>query len=166
MSIKSEQTKLIIKDKLLNIWYGFWKAIGKLFSKPYNYIYDKRVKKWSDPNNYNKIKLLKIINKRMVKTLMYNEIYLVDSNDTYHSEYSDIDLPFHFMYYSKNKYMTRYINYAYRNDKDINWCEFIIENLDHVEVECVKGKDVISRWSHDYNRYENTNVYIIKLKED
>lgn len=166
MSIKSEQTKLIIKDKLLNIWYEFWKIIGKLLSKPYNYIYDKRVKKWSDPNNYNKTKLLKIIKKRMVKTLMYTRIYLVDSNDTYHDEYSDIDLPYYFMDHSKNKYMTKYRQYAFRNDKDTNWCEFIIKNLDHVDVECVKGKDVITRWSYDYNRYENTNVYIIKLKED
>ena len=166
MSIKSEQTKLIIKDKLLNIWYGFWKVIDKLLSKPYNYIYDKRVKKWSDPNSYSKIKLLKIIKKRMAETLMCTNIYLVDSRDTYHDEYSDIDLPYYFMDHSKNKYMTRYRTYAYRNDKYISWCKFIIKNLDNVEIECVKGKDVIGRWSHDYNRYENTDIYIIKLKED
>lgn len=167
MSIKSEQTKLIIKDKLLNIWYGFWKVIGKLLSRPYNYIHNKNIKRWSDANNYNKMRLLKIIKKRIARRLMYTDIYLVDSNEEFHDSYnSDIDLPYEFMEYTNSKYMEKYRRYAYKNDKDINWCEFIIENLDNVDIKCIKGKDVISRWSHDYNRYENTNIYIIKLKEN
>lgn len=166
MSIKSEQTKLIIKRKLLNTWYGFWNIIGKLLSKPYNYIHNENVKRWSNPNNYNKIRLRKIIIKEIAHALMYSDIYLIDSNDIFHDEDSGFDLPYEFMEHNNSKYMNRYRRYAYKHDKCINWCEFIIENLDNVEVECVKGKDVISRWSHDYNRYENTDVYIIKLKED
>lgn len=167
MSIKSEQTKLIIKNKLLDTWYGFWEIIGKVLSRPYNYIYDRNVKKWSDPNNYNKIKLLKIVKKEIAKRLIYSDIYLVNSNATYHDDYnSDIDLPYEFMKYTKSKYMDKYRTYAYGNDKHMNWCEFIVKNLDNVEIKCVLGKDVISQWSYDYNNYKDTKVYIIKIKED
>lgn len=166
MSIKSEQTKLIIKRKLINKWYGFWRLIGRLLSKPYNYIHDANVKRWSNPNDYKKMKLLKIIKKEIAYALMYSDIFLIDSNDAFHDEDSGLDLPYEFMENTKSRYMERYRRYAYRNDTCMNWCQFIIKNLDYVDIECVKGKDVISRWSHDYNRYENTNVYIIKLKED
>lgn len=167
MSIKSEQTKLIIKNKLLDTWYGFWEIIGKLLSKPYNYIYDRNVKKWSNPNNYNKTRLLKIVKKRIAKRLLYDDIYLLDSNATCHNrDDSDIDLPYEFMEHTKSKYMDKYKAYAYRNDKHTNWCEFIVENLDNVEIDCVLGKDVISQWSYDYNNYKDTKVYIIKIKED
>lgn len=168
MSIKSEQTKLIIKNKLLETWYGFWKIIGKLLSKPYNYIHDKNIKKWSNPNNYNKNKLLKIIKKAIAKRLMWDDIYLLDSNDAYHDtdNANQLDLPYDFIKYSKNRYVEKYRRFAYYNDKHTNWCEFIVKNLDNVEIKCVLGKDVISQWSYDYNNYKDTKVYIIKIKED
>lgn len=165
MSIKSELFKLKIKNKSLDVWYGFWRLIGNLLSKPYNYIHDRNVKKWSNPSNYNKMRLLKIIKKEITKRLVWGDIYLLDSNDKYHDidNANQLDLPYDFIKYSKNKYMEKYRQYAYKNDKHMNWCEFIIKNLDNVEIECILGEDIITQWSYDYNKYKDKHVYIIKL---
>ncbi|MGL4453944.1 MAG: hypothetical protein ACRCTZ_22560 [Sarcina sp.] len=166
MSIKSEQTKIKIKRKLSDIWYGLWKQIGKVLSNPYNYIYDKRINRLSDPNNYNHMKLLKIIEKDIARKLMRtDELHILDTRDTHRGDENDLELPYMFMEYSKSKYMQNYRRYAYNNDKYINWAEFIVKNLD-VDYEIRNATEFFERYQYEYKKYEKNKVYVIRGKED
>ena len=164
MSIKSEQTKIKIKNKVLDIWHGFWRMIGKALSRPCNYIYEKRMKRLSDPLNYNHLKLLKIMEKRIASDLLtFGSIHLLDTEDTFKSDNNDLDLPYDYMRYSKNRYMENYRQYAYYKDKYLNWAEFIVENLD-VDYEVRKATEFFNPYDYEYKKYRAKNVYIIKIR--
>lgn len=165
MSIKSEQAKIKIKNKLLDMWYGFWSVVGRVLSRPYNYIHDKRVKKLSDPLNYNHLKLLKIMEKRIASDLLtFGSIYLLDTKDKFKSDNNDLDLPYNYMEYSRNRYMENYRKYAYHKDKYLNWSEFIVKNLD-VDYEVRKATEFFNSFDYEYKEYGDRNVYVIKNRE-
>lgn len=164
MSIHKHLIKLKIKYKVTDCWYGLWKVVGKIMYKPYFFVKSKKVDKLSNPDNYNRRKLFKIIEKQMAKELLYfEEIYLLHSNNTYKSDFIDLDLPYHYINNSQNKYMVNYRRFAFRNDKSFDWAQYIIDNID-LEYQTKTGKDFIGRYNPAYDEYKDTNVYIFKLK--
>lgn len=156
--------RLKMKKKFIEGWYSFWKGIGKLTHKPYNYFYDKRVAKWSNPDNYDREKLLDIIELQMVKELFtFHELNLLHANHFYESEWNNLDVAYTYINNSKNRYITKYRRYALRNDKSFDWVQHIIDNTP-LRYEVKTGKDFIERYSPVYNQYKDTNVYVFKLK--
>lgn len=164
MSVNKHLLRFRMKRKCIEMWYDFWKAVGKLSQKPYFYFCDKRLEKWSNPDNYDRGKLLNAIELQMAKELyIYAELYLMHSNDICIYEIENIDTPYTYIKNSDNRYMTKYRRYALRNDRNFDWVQYIIDNID-LEYEVKTGKDFIGRYNSAYHRYKDTKVYVFKLK--
>lgn len=164
MSIHKHLSNLERRDRLIEEWYKIWKKIGKLIQKPYSYLCDRRLKKLSNPDYYNREKLLNIIEKQMAKELfIYAELYLMHNNDICVYEVDNIDTPYTYIKNSDDRYMTKYRRYALRNDRNFDWVQYIIDNID-LEYEVKTGKDFIGRYNSAYHRYKDIKVYVFKLK--
>lgn len=135
--------------------------IKDLIDKIYNKIHERRIEKLSDPTNYDYLKLLRKMEKTIASNLFHwNEIWLLDTNDTCKSEDMDLDFPYEFMKRTKSKYVQNYYEYAYKNDQ-FSWASFIVENID-VEYTVFKGINILRPYDIGYKKYKDKNVYVIK----